>query len=159
LAERLRPLADNRTVQVSFAFLTVGIGLKLALVPLHQWLPNAYTYAPSTVGAFLAATGTKVAGYALLRFVFTIFGAPLAFGALHFDWVLAALAIAAMFAGAGAAILQSDLKRMLAYSSIGQVGTIALGIALHNPDGLTAAIVHLFNHALIKGGMFLALGC
>jgi multicomponent Na+:H+ antiporter subunit D len=159
LAARLQPLAGNRTIQVSFAFLTVGIGLKLALVPLHLWLPNAYTYAPSAVSAFLAATGTKVAAYVLLRFAFTIFGAPLAFGTLHLDYVLAPLAVAAMFVGAGVAVFQTDLKRLLAYSSIGQIGYIALGIALANADGLTAGIVHLLNHALIKGGLFLALGC
>ncbi len=159
LAQRLRPLADNRTVQVGFAFLTVGIGLKLALVPLHLWLPDAYSYAPSPVSAFLAGTGTKVSAYVLMRFVFTIFGVPFAFDRLPLAWVLTPLAAAAMVLGALVAIFQSDLKRLLAYSTVGQVGYIALGIALHNVDGLTASIVHLFNHALTKAGMFLALGC
>src|SRR5262249_35545668 len=100
LAVRLKPLADNRTGQAGFAVLTAGIGLKLALVPLHLWLPNAYTYAPSAVSAFLAATGTKVSAYVLIRFVFTIFGAPLAFGALPLTYVLTPLAVVAMFLGA-----------------------------------------------------------
>ncbi|MBX6322377.1 MAG: monovalent cation/H+ antiporter subunit D family protein [Rhodospirillaceae bacterium] len=159
LAQRLKPLAGNRTVQVSFAFLTVGIGLKLALLPLHLWLPNAYTYAPSAVSAFLAGTGTKVSAYVLLRFVFTIFGASLAFDRLPLAWVLTPLAAAAIVVGAVVAVFQNDLKRLLAYSTVSQVGYIALGIALHNPDGLTASVVHLLNHALIKVGMFLALGC
>ncbi|HIA74505.1 MAG TPA: monovalent cation/H+ antiporter subunit D family protein, partial [Gemmatimonadetes bacterium] len=74
LADRLPEVASTRTIPVAFTFLTVGITLKLALFPLHLWLPNAYTYAPSAVTAFLASTATKVAVYLLLRFFFTIFG-------------------------------------------------------------------------------------
>ena len=68
-------MQGTRPVLAALAFLTVGISLKLALFPLHQWLPNAYTYAPSAVAAFLAATATKVAVYVLLRFYFSVFGA------------------------------------------------------------------------------------
>jgi len=74
LAARLPAVADTRAVRAGFAFLTIGIGLKLAMFPLHLWLPNAYTYAPSVVTAFLAATATKVAVYTLLRFMLSIFG-------------------------------------------------------------------------------------
>lgn len=159
LAERLPAVAGNRTVRVALAFLTVGIGLKLALFPLHLWLPNAYTYAPSAVSAFLAATATKVSAYVLLRFLFTIFGVDFSFGAMPLEVILPPLAILAMFVGSLVAIFQENVKRMLAYSSIAQIGYIVLGISLASVDGLTAGIVHLFNHALIKGGMFLALGC
>jgi multicomponent Na+:H+ antiporter subunit D len=159
LAARLGPLHDNRTVRVALAFLTVGICLKLALFPLHLWLPNAYTYAPSAVSAFLAATATKVSVYMLLRFLFSVFGVAFAFEAMLLDRALMPLALLAMFIGSLVAIFQHDLKRMLAYSSIAQIGYIVLGISLANVDGLTAGILHLFNHALIKGSMFLALGC
>lgn len=159
LADRLGGLEGNRTVRVSLAFLTVGICLKLALFPLHLWLPNAYTYAPSVVSAFIAATATKVSVYVLLRFLFTIFGAAFAFEAMRLDMALMPLAILAMFVGSIVAIFQQNMKRMLAYSSIAQIGYIILGIAIGNVDGLTAAIVHLLNHAVIKGGLFLALGC
>src|SRR5688572_6242055 len=73
MAERLRAVEDTRPVLAALAFITVGIGLKLALFPLHQWLPNAYAYAPSMVTAFIAATGTKVSVYVLLRFYFGVF--------------------------------------------------------------------------------------
>jgi multicomponent Na+:H+ antiporter subunit D len=120
---------------------------------------HIYTYAPSVVSAFIAATATKVSVYMLLRFLFGVFGVTFAFEAMLLDRALMPLALLAMFIGSLVAIFQHDLKRMLAYSSIAQIGYIVLGISLANVDGLTAGILHLFNHALIKGGMFLALGC
>ena len=73
LAERISEQRDSRTIRAAFAFIVVGIGLKAAIYPLHLWLPNAYTYAPSPVSAFLAGTATKMAIYVLLRFMFTVF--------------------------------------------------------------------------------------
>ncbi len=159
LAERLQGMSDNRTVRSAFAFIIVGASLKLALFPLHAWLPNAYTFAPSAVTALLAATATKVGAYILLRFLFTIFGLQLSFATLHADAVIALAASVAVIVGSLNAIRQSDVKRMLAYSSVAQVGYIALGIALVSVTGLSAGILHLFNHALMKGALFLALGC
>ncbi len=159
MADRLGGAAGSRTVVVAFAFLTVGISLKMALFPLHLWLPNAYTYAPSVITAFLAATATKVAVYIFLRFVFTVFGKSFAFGTIPLDTILTPLAIAAIVVPSTVAIFQSNIKRMLAYSSLAQIGYMILGISFASITGLTAGIVHLFNHALIKGGMFLAMGC
>jgi multicomponent Na+:H+ antiporter subunit D len=156
---RVPQVADTRTVVVAFAFLTVGISLKVALFPLHVWLPNAYTYAPSAVSALLAATATKVGIYVLLRFFFTILGSRFAFEAMYQDRLLLLLALFAMFFGSLVAIFQSDLKRMLAYSSIAQIGYMVLGVSLVSVTGLTAGIVHLFNHALMKAALFMALGC
>ena len=159
IAKRLADQSLSRTIGAAFGFLVVGISLKLALFPLHLWLPNAYTYAPSVVSAFLAATATKVAVYVLLRFLFTIFNVKLSFGVMPLDTILLVLAVIAMFAASAVAIFQTNLKRMLAYSSIAQIGYMVLGISFANVNGVAAGIVHLFNHALIKGGMFLALGC
>jgi multicomponent Na+:H+ antiporter subunit D len=159
LAQRIDPVETNRTVRVAFAFIVVGLGLKLALFPLHLWLPNAYTYAPSAVSAFLAATATKVSVYALLRFVFSVFGAGFAFETMPLQAILLPLAVLAMFVGSLVAIFQDDVKRMLAYSSVAQIGYIVLGLSFVTQDGLTGGIVHIFNHALIKGAMFLTLGC
>ena len=88
LHQRVPPLLDNRTIHVAFAFIVVGMGLKLALFPLHTWLPNAYTYAPSTGTAFLAATSTKVSVYVLLRFLFGVFAPTSGLMALTMDYVL-----------------------------------------------------------------------
>jgi multicomponent Na+:H+ antiporter subunit D len=159
LAERLPALTGTRTVRAALAFLCVGISLKLALFPLHLWLPNAYAYAPSVVSVLLAATATKVAAYVLLRFVFTVFGAEFVFGAMRFDTVLLPLALVAVFSASATAIFQDNVKRLFAYSSVAQIGYIVLGISLATPLGLTAAILHLFNHALMKGALFMALGC
>ena len=93
LADRLPAVMDTRTVPVAFAFLTVGFSLKLALFPLHLWLPNAYTFAPSAVTAFMASTATKVAVYMMLRFFFTIFGAAFAFDVMQVDLILLPLAV------------------------------------------------------------------
>lgn len=144
---------------VAFGFLTVGIGIKMALFPLHLWLPNAYTYAPSVVTAFLAGTATKVSVYVLLRFMLTVFGIDFSFGSMPLAKVLMPLAVAAMFSASLVAIFQQDVKRLLAYSSVAQIGYMVLGISFASALGLTAGILHLFNHALMKGALFMAMGC
>ena len=159
LAQILPELEPNRTIPVAFTFLTVGITLKLALFPLHLWLPNAYTYAPSAVTAFIASTATKVAVYLLLRFFFTIFGASFSFGEMQLDKVLMPLALVAILTMSIVAIYQDNVKRLLAYSSVAQIGYMVLGISLASALGLTAGILHLFNHALMKGALFMAMGC
>jgi multicomponent Na+:H+ antiporter subunit D len=159
LAARLQAVGANRTVLVALACIGVGTSIKLAVFPLHIWLPNAYTFAPSVVTAFLAATATKVAYYVLVRFVFGIFGVELAFGRMHLDAVLMPLALMAMFVASTVAILQTDLKRMLAYSSVAQVGYMVLGLSFASQSGLTGGIVHMFNHALMKSGLFLCIAC
>lgn len=159
LAERLPAVADTRTIKVAFAFFTVGIGLKLALFPLHAWLPNAYAFAPSAVTAFIAATATKVAVYMLLRFFFTVFGAAFAFEFMRLDLLLLPLALLAIVSMSLVAVYQQNVKRLLAYSSVAQIGYMVLGISLVSVAGLTGGIVHLFNHALIKSALFMAIGC
>ncbi|MBT3990670.1 MAG: monovalent cation/H+ antiporter subunit D family protein [Rhodospirillaceae bacterium] len=156
LAERLPEVAETRTILVALGFVTVGIGLKLGLFPLHVWLPNAYAYAPSVVTAFLAATATKVAVYMLLRVYFTIFGTDI-FAALPIDEFLLVLGLIAIVTMSGVAIYQNNAKRLLAYSSVAQVGYMVIGISMVTATGLTATILHLFNHAMIKGALFLAL--
>ncbi len=158
LAARLPEVADTRTVRAGFAFLTVGIGLKLAMFPLHLWLPNAYAYAPSAVTAFLAATATKVAVYVLLRFTLEIFGAEFSLGAMPLDLILMALGLIGMLSASLVAVFQHNVKRLLAYSSVAQIGYMLLGIGLASTTGATAAILHIFNHALMKGALFLAVG-
>lgn len=159
LAARIELVGTSRTIDVGFAFIVIGLSLKLALFPLHAWLPNAYTYAPTAITAFLAATATKAAVYLLLRFSFTIFGSGSSFMAPMVGFVLMPLALAAMYAGSISAIYQYNLKRMLAYSSVAQIGYMMLGVSFLSVTGLMATTLHLFNHALMKAALFMALGC
>ena len=160
IAVRLGPaMAETpRPVLAALAFLTVGISLKLALFPLHVWLPGAYAGAPSLATAFLAGTSTKVAIYVLIRLFFSVFGVGITFNALPVGEVLLVLSVAAMFIASLSAVSQGDVKRLLAYSSVAQVGYITLGISLANVSGLTGGIVHIFNHAIMKTALFLSLG-
>ena len=158
IAERIADQGDNRTVRSAFAFIVVGIGLKVAVYPLHTWLPNSYTYAPSAVTAFLAATATKVAVYVLLRFMFSVFQPAFLFEANTLEFIILPFAVIAMFAASFIAVFQSDMKRMLAYSSVAQIGYILLGIAFLSETGVTAAIAHLFNHGITKAALFMGVG-
>lgn len=159
MAERLAEVNQTRTVLVALAFVVVGISTKLAVFPLHQWLPNAYGFAPPMVSAFLASTATKVAYYLLIRFCLGIFGATLVFDVVGIDDVLLPLSVAAMFVGSIAAIYQTDFKRVLAYSSIAQIGYMTLGFSLATQAGVSAGVVHVFNHALMKGALFMVAAC
>jgi len=154
---------DNRMVQSGFAFIFVGMGLKLAMFPMHLWLPNAYAYAPSVVSTFLAATATKVAVYVLIRFFYSIFhasyGGDFSFLFVVLQYVVMPVAIAGMFIASLVAVFQDDVKRMLAYSSVAQIGYMLLGLSLGSANGLSATLVHMFNHALMKGALFMAVGC
>ena len=159
LSDRLTHLADNKAVHAGYAFIIIGLALKVALFPMHVWLPNSYTYAPSVISIFLAATATKVSIYVLLRLLFTVFGFSFDFIPLTLTFIFLPLAITAIFFGSVGAIYQTNIKRLFAYSSVAQIGYIVIGIALSNTIGLTAAILHIFNHALIKGAIFMAAGC
>ncbi len=157
IAARLPEVSDSRTVQAAFAFIVVGLGLKAAMWPLHQWLPNAYSYSPSFVTVFLAATATKVALYALIRFMFSVFSPDFSFEAANFGMIFMPLGIAAMVVCSFQAVFQTDVRRMLAYSSVAQVGYMLLGISLGTAAGLSAGLFHLMNHAMMKGALFMAM--
>jgi multicomponent Na+:H+ antiporter subunit D len=158
MAERLRAVEDVRPLLAALAFITVGIGLKLALFPLHQWLPNAYAFAPSMAAAFLAATATKVSAYVLLRYYFTVFDPVPLFDRLPTREVFTALSMAAMIVASLVALFERDVKRLFAWSSVAQIGYITLGIGVDNQASLTGSIVHLLNHGVAKGAIFLLLG-
>jgi multicomponent Na+:H+ antiporter subunit D len=156
--ERLSGLAGSRSAHVAAAFLLVGLGLKSALFPLHSWLPEAYTQAPSTVAALLSGTATKVGLYLMFRFTYTILGPELCFEILPGREVLMVMASAAILYGSAVALRQQHAGRLLAYSSVAQVGYIVLGLGLASTTALTGALVHVMGHAVTKAGMFLALG-
>jgi multicomponent Na+:H+ antiporter subunit D len=159
LASRLPEVADTRTIHAAFAFFTVGVALKLALFPLHQWMPDAYAYAPSVVSSFLAASTTKVFAYVMIRGIYSIFGMTFLGQHVHMELILISIAMVAAFIGSAVAIFQRNIKRLLAWSSVAQIGYIVIGASLFTVGGLSAGILHMFNHALMKCALFLAISC
>lgn len=158
LADKIGLYDSSRTINTGLAFIMVGVSIKLALFPLHMWLPPAYTHAPSAVTAFLASTATKVAVYVMIRFIFTIFGIEHVFTEMGMGTILMVLAVVAIFKCSYMATVQSNVKTMLAYSSVAQIGYMILGLSLVSVTGLMAGIIHIFNHALMKGALFMAVG-
>lgn len=147
-----------KVLLTAMIFFIVGLSIKIALFPLHTWLPNAYTHAPSVVSAELAALMTKVGVYVMIRIMFSIFGIYFVTDVIPLTDVLSWVAAIAIIVGSINAIAQTDIKRMLAYSSVSQIGYIVLGIGLANQTGLTGGILHILNHAFMKGCLFLAVG-
>lgn len=156
---RIHEVGELRPILVAAGFITVGLALKGAVFPLHAWLPPTYTHAPHIVTAFLAACATKVALYVLLRFDFLVFQPNLAAHDVQFSLFLMPLAVLGILIASGVAIFERNLKTLLAYSSVAQIGYILLGASLVSVAGLTAGMTHMFNHALAKGALFLAIAC
>ncbi len=159
LAQRIPEATSSRAVLVAFSFIVVGLMIKSAIFPLHAWLSDAYHFAPVCVTAFLAGTATKVSLYVLLRFLFSVFGTQYDFGYLLLNVVLLPAAIFGFLVMSVVAVYQTDLRRMLAYSSVAQIGYIVAGISLATQAGLTAGIAHIINHAMIKAALFMSVGC
>ena len=158
LAGRIDAVADTRTVAAGVVFVVLGFALKAAVFPFHAWLPAAYAHAPSSAASFLAGTATKVSVYVLARCLFDVFGVDLAFERLGLGAFLIALALAGVLVGSAVAVLQDHVKRLLAWSSVAQIGYMVLGLGLGSVGGVAASILHLFNHALMKVALFLAIG-
>lgn len=141
-----------------FILLMFGFSLKAALVPFHSWLPDAHPSAPAPVSALLSGVFIKVLGvYALARLVFNVYG----FTPQTHPWVfntMMVLALASIIAGSLLALTQKDYKRLLAYSSISQIGYIVLGLSIGNVFALVGALAHVLSHAMGKGLLFLTSG-
>jgi multicomponent Na+:H+ antiporter subunit D len=158
VAQLLPELYHSKVVLTAGIFMVVGISLEMALYPLHAWAPNAYADAPSTVSALVAPLMTKVASYLMIRVMFTIFKPSFFIETIPVTTILTWMAAVAIILGSIYAIAQTDLKKMLSYSVVAQIGYIALGIGLANKYGLTGAVLHILNEALTKGCVFLVAG-
>lgn len=156
---RIGDVTDINPILVAAGFITIGLSLKAAVFPLHVWVPNAYTHAPHMVTVFLAACATKVSLYVLIRFDFMVFQSKLAEHEMQFALFMMPLAILGILIASAVAIFEGHLKRLLASSSIAQIGYIVLGASFISVAGLSASAAHMFNHALAKGGLFLAVAC
>ena len=145
-------------VQAAFGFMLIGFMLKIAIFPLHTWQPDAYTYAPDTVSAFISALVSTTAAYALIRIAYDVFTVEFfAANPLITDAVLLVASIS-IVVGSLLALLQSDLKRVFAYSSVAQFGMILAAIGLQSETALFGAIIHLVGHGLMKATLFMGAG-
>jgi multicomponent Na+:H+ antiporter subunit D len=158
VAQRLPNLYHSRAIVAAATLIFIALGLKMALFPLHLWLPDVYSYAPSAVTGLIAPIMTKVAAYAIIRMFLTVFQPHYLREVLPLTLVIGWLAAAGILYGSIMAIAQTDFRRMLAYSSISQIAYIALGIGLANPLGLIGALLHILNHAFMKACLFLVAG-
>jgi len=156
MSVRLADVTDTLPVMIAGGFLVLGVALKAALFPMHAWMPNAYQFAPTPVAIFFAACATKVALFVMLRFQYELLLPNLGPQAVFLSSWLIPLCVGGFLVGSAVAIFERDLKRMLGYSSVAQLGYIVLGISLANSAGVTAAMIHFFNHALIKAALFVA---
>ena len=137
---------------ILFTFLIVGFGVKAAIFPLHTWLPDAHPEAPSPVSALLSGVVIETGLYGLTRIMFLVFDPGL------FKMPIALIAFLTMTVGNLTALRQKDLKRLLAYSSIAQIGYMLVGLAAGTAYGVMGLLLHVFNHSLMKGVAFLSAG-
>lgn len=154
VALALRDLEAGPAVGVCAALFIMGFGLKAALIPFHAWLPDAHPSAPASISAILSGLLIKVSGvYALARIFFNVFGLTPALSEIMMWLGAVSIVVAALLA-----LGQRDMKRMLAYSSISQVGYVVLGLGIGTPLGIAGGLFHLLNHAVGKGLLFLNSG-
>ncbi|HDS45508.1 MAG TPA: monovalent cation/H+ antiporter subunit D family protein [Methanomicrobia archaeon] len=156
----LPPLYGSRVVQAAFVFFFTGLSIKLGLFPLHMWKPDAYTYSPSGISVVLSAAMSTVTVYVLVRVIYSVFTLEFIRSYVGMDITICWIAAIGIIAGSVLAIMQHNLKKMLAYSSISQMGYFVLGIGLSpiSSWGLLGAVAHLSNHTIMKGCLFMAAG-
>ncbi|NBC28162.1 MAG: NADH/ubiquinone/plastoquinone (complex I) [Bacteroidetes bacterium] len=150
--------AENTAVVAALILMIVGIGVKAALFPMHGWLPDSYTYAASSTSSLIAPIGTKVAAYILFRIMLFVFGIELVDAVAPLSTIVGILASVGILYGSIMAIAQTEMKRMLAYSSVSQIGYIIMGLSLANPFGFAGALLHVLNHAVMKACLFMITG-
>lgn len=158
LSGLLPDLYHSTVILAAFAFFVVGVAIKIAFFPLHRWLPDAYTHAPSTVSALVASTMTKVGAYVMIRIMYTVFEPRFSAKILPMSDILGWAAFAAIIAGSVVALAQTNIKRMLSYILVAEVGYIVMGISIANETAFTGAVLHILNDAFMMACLFLVVG-
>ncbi len=158
IAMLLPAVYELSTVHAAFLFLMIGFSIKAAFFPLHLWLPDAYTESPSAVTVIISTVMAKVSVYAMIRILFTIFTTAYIIESFPVTGFILLIATIAIVAGAILAIAQNDLKRMLAYSSISQIGYIMFAVGVANQIALEGGLLHILGHAMMKGCLFMVAG-
>lgn len=153
----IQPQMDSPLIILACVCLVAAFGIKMALFPFHSWQPDAYSYSHPGASPLISGVMSKVPALAMFRFFFFIFGVQ--------NWIIAdtvqiigILGAIGMVYGSVMALSQTDFRRMLAYSSVAQLGYVALGLGIGNVYGLTGSFLHILNHIFMKGGLFFAIG-
>lgn len=144
-------------ILIALGLFIVGLGVKSALFPLHVWLPDAHSSAPSPSSAVLSGLVIKIYAIAMLKLFFRVIPAQL-FAVVPVLDIILFLSVLAILVGSIFAMVQEDIKRMLAYSSIAQIGYVFMGIGLFGTRALSGGLLHIFNHAMMKSMLFMAAG-
>ncbi len=151
---RLTQLGFSQSTSLGIILIFLGLSIKMGLFPFHGWMPDTYTYASNPVSSLIAPIMTKVAIYGLLRIFLWGIGENLLHQLFMFT-TLKYLGVVGLFIGSIFALIQTNFKRFLAYSSVSHIGLIAIGIGIHNQLSTSAAMLHILNHVLMKGSLFL----
>ncbi|SHK01019.1 complex I subunit 5 family protein [Paramaledivibacter caminithermalis] len=151
-------MAYENSILISLGLFTIGLGIKSAMYPLHVWLPDAHSNAPSTSSAMLSALVLKAYVIFYIKILYRMFGEEIISQFPILLFMVLILGSLGMIMGSILAILQKDIKRVIAYSSVAQMGYIFFGIGLGNTIGLVSTFFHILNHAIIKSALFLTVG-
>lgn len=154
----LPQLYHSRVIITAVAFILVGLAIKMALFPLHAWLPDAYTKAPSASSALIAPLMTKISLYVMIRILFSVFQPSLIIDLLPVLKIMTWAGFIAILGGAFMALAQTDFKRMLCYVVVAEVGYIVGGVGLANEIAIKGAILHILNDAVMTVGLFTVAG-
>lgn len=149
------PFLNARVIEIAFIFILVGYGTKAGLAPMHSWLPDAHSQAPAPISALLSGVLLKTSLYAIMRYTAV---ANETLGPAFTGNLLVLFGVVSLAVAAGFVLVQKDVKRLLAYSSIEHVGIAAFGLGIGGPLGVFGALFHVFNHAVTKSFMFLGAG-
>ena len=158
LAQRLPDLIQSKAVLMGLNIMFIGLAVKMALVPVHGWLPDAYSHAPDAISPLLAAMVTKVALYAVVRILFWVLGAGAVLENIPLMTLLNITGILATVVGAFLALAQRDLKRMFAYGGISHLGLILMGMTMGNATGFAGGLFYLINDAVMQATLFCLAG-
>jgi multicomponent Na+:H+ antiporter subunit D len=158
MVDKLPFLLSSKAVLGGLLFMFIGLGIKMALVPFHSWLPEAYTYAPDSISPILASLVTKVALLAWVRIIYWVFNASIIINDIPILLLMEVVGALAAVIGAGLALAQRDIKMMFAYGGISHIGIILIGIGQGNQTGFAGGVFYLLNDSVMQAGLFFLAG-
>ena len=158
MVDRLPLLLNSKALLGGLLFMFIGLGIKMALVPFHSWLPEAYTYAPDSISPILASLVTKVALLAWVRIIYWVFNASIIINDIPILLLMEVVGALAAVIGAGLALAQRDIKMMFAYGGISHIGIILIGIGQGNQTGFAGGVFYLLNDSVMQAGLFFLAG-